>query len=117
MSSKPSFLERARKSQPNFDRINAALEQFGAGRPVTQRTVDTNEPIFVISDPARGGLFVRTAQRLLAHFKYSPDNPRLQHGTKRVSTFHDPETGETIVPRQPERRGSGKPPPDRDKDG
>ena len=109
--------DRIRERQPNFDRIYAALDEFGAGRPVTQRTVDTNEPIFVISDPARGGLFVRTAQRLLAHFKYSPDNPRLQHGTKRVSTFHDPQTGETIGPRQPEPRGLDKPATDRSSSG
>ena len=117
MTKDKGLFDRIREREPNFDGINAALEEFGAGAPVTQRTVDTNEPIFVISDPARGGLFVRTAQRLLAHFKYSPDNPRLRHGTKRVSTFHDPETGETIEPARPERRGSGKPPPDRDKDG
>ena len=108
MTKKP-FFELVREREPNFDRINAALDEFAAGRPVTQRTVDTNEPIFIIDNRLLGDTFVIAGNRLLAHFKFLPnyDVPREQ--VRRVSTFVDPETGETIAPGQSERRSSDKP--------
>ena len=109
--------DRIRERQPNFDRINAALDEFAAGQPVTQRTINTNEPIFVTDNMQLGVTYVTAGKRVLARFKFPPNYDLPREQARRVSTFHDPETGETTVPRQPERRGSGKPPPDRDKDG
>ena len=106
-----------REREPNFDRIYAALDEFEAGKPVTQRTVDTNEPIFITDNRQLGAMYVTAGKRLLAHFKFplNYDLPREQ--ARRVSTFHDPQTGETIEPRQPERQRSDNVPTDRDEDG
>ena len=117
MTKEKSTLDEVRERQPNFDRINAALDEFAAGKPVTQRTVDTNEPIFITDNRQLGVTYVNAGKRVLARIKYQPNYDLRQDEATRVSTFHDPETGETIGPRQPERRGSGKPPTDRDKDG
>ena len=114
---KKSFFELVRERQPNFDRMNAALDEFAAGKPVTQRTVDTHEPIFITDNRRIGDMFVVAGNRMLAHFKLLPNYELPREQARRVSTFHDPETGETIVPRQPEQRDSDKPPTDRDKDG
>ena len=102
-----------REREPNFDRIHAALREFAAGMLVTQRTVDTNEPIFITEGDFLGVTYVNAGKRVLARFKYQPNYDLRQDEATRVSTFHDPETGETIGPRQPERRDSGKPPTDR----
>jgi hypothetical protein len=64
-----SFLDRMRARNPNFDRINAALDEHAAGGPVTQRTVDTDEPIAVSGGAERGYLYVTAGRRVLAHFK------------------------------------------------
>jgi hypothetical protein len=65
-----SFLDRMRARSPNFDRINAALDEHAAGGPVTQRTVDTDEPITVSGGPERGYLYVTAGRRVLAHFRF-----------------------------------------------
>ena len=114
MTKEKSTLDEVRQRQPNFDRIHAALREFAAGTLVTQRTVDTNEPIFITEDDFLGVTYVNAGKRVLARFKYQPNYDLRQDEATRVSTFHDPQTGETIAPGQPERRGSGKPPTDRD---
>jgi hypothetical protein len=65
-----SFLDRARAREPNLDRINAALDEHAAGGPVTQRTVDTDEPIVVSGSPEKGYLYVTAGRRVLAHFRF-----------------------------------------------
>jgi hypothetical protein len=65
-----SLLNRMRTREPNFDRINAALDEHAAGRPATQRTVDTDEPIVVSGSPEMGCLYVTAARRVLAHFRF-----------------------------------------------
>ena len=117
MAEEKSLFDRIRERQPNFDRMNAALDEFAAGKPVTQRTVDTNEPIVITQDKFLGVTYVTAGNRVLARSKYKPNFDLDPKAATRVSTFHDPETGETIAPGQPERPGLEKPSPDRDKDG
>ena len=65
-----SFLDRMRACSPNFDRINAALDEHAAGDPVTQRTVDIDEPIVVSGSPEEGYLYVTAGRRVLARFRF-----------------------------------------------
>ena len=117
MAEEKSLFDRIRERQPNFERMNAALDEFAAGQPVTQRTVDTNEPIFITDNRQLGVTYVTAGKRVLARFKFPPNYDLPREQARRVSTFHDPQTGETIAPGQPERQGSDKLPTDRDKDG
>ena len=112
---KRSFFDLVRERQPNFDRIEAALDEFAAGKPVTQRTVDTNEPIFITDNRRLGDTFVVAGNRMLAHFKYQPNYDLPREQARRVSTFRDPQTGKTIAPGQPERQESDKVSTDRHK--
>ena len=117
MAEEKSLFDRIRERQPNFDRMNAALDEFAAGKPVTQCTVDTNEPIFIADNRQLGAMYVIAGKRVLARFKFPPNYDLPREEATRVSTFHDPETGETIGPGQPEQRDSDELPIDRDKDG
>ena len=108
--------DRIREREPNFDRIEAALDEFAAGKPVTQRTVDTNEPIFIADNRQLGAMYVIAGKRVLARFKFPPNYDLPREEARRVSTFRDPQTGETIAPGQSERRGADKLATDRDKD-
>ena len=65
--------DRIRERQPNFDRINAALDEFAAGQPVTQLTIDTNEPIVITQDKFLGVTYVTAGNRVLARSKYKPN--------------------------------------------
>ena len=112
---KRSFFELVRERQPNFDRIEAALDEFAAGKPVTQRTVDTNEPIFITDNRRLGDTFVVAGTRLLTRLKFPPNHDLRRDEATSVSTFVDPDTGETLTLGQPERQESDKVSTDRHK--
>ena len=116
MAKKP-FSELVRERAPNFYRVEAAFQEFEAGRPVTQRTVDTNEPIFITENRSLGITYVIAGRRVIGRIKYPPNHNLRRDEAKRVSTFVDPDTGETLTLGQSERRGSDKPSTDRGKDG
>ena len=117
MTKEKGLFDRIREREPNVDRIHAALRQFTAGEPVTQRTVDTNEPIVVMRDDFLGVIYVSAGKRVLTRLSYKPNFDLDPERATRVSTFHDPQTGETIGPRQPEPRGPDKVSTDRSSSG
>ena len=114
MAKKP-FSELVRERAPNFYRIEAAFHEFESGRPVTQRTVDTNEPIFITEDRFLGVTYVTAGTRLLTRLKFPPNHDLRRDEATSVSTFVDPDTGETLTLGQPERRESDKVSTDRHK--
>ena len=116
MAKKP-FSELVRERAPNFYRIEAAFQEFESGRPVTQRTIDTNEPIFITENRSLGVTYVIAGKRVIGRIKYPPNHNLRRGEAKRVSTFVDPDTGETLTLGQSERQESDKPSTDRDKDG
>lgn len=99
MSDHGDGLANLRKRVPNIDRIIKASEEFHAGRPVTQRTVDTNQPIFVVvNDRARVTYTYDASGRVLSRASikrrtvWEPGMPEERH-----SVFEDPETGERLT--------------------
>lgn len=94
-----------RERIPNFDCMEAAWDELMAGKPVTQRTVDTRQPIFIIIVPHFRAAYVRDAMgRVLSRTSLAPDSPvlKLRAGmtldaqTSYCSVFQDPETGERL---------------------
>ena len=72
-----------REQIPSFDRMEAAWDELMAGRPVTQRTVDTNEPIFIIIVPHFGAAYVRDVTgRVLSRTSLAPVSPVLKLRTR-----------------------------------
>ena len=115
MAKKP-FSELERERAPNFYRVEAAFQEFEARRPVTQRTVDTNEPIFITEDRSLGVTYVIAGRRVIGRIKYPPNHNLRRDEAKRVSTFVDPDTGETLALGQPERQEPDEASTDRDKE-
>lgn len=92
-------VDSLRERVPNFDRMFKAWEEFTAGKPVTQRTVDTNQPIFaVIYHRARATYTYDASGRVLDRASIrqgSPWKPGMPEVT--ASVFQDPETGERLT--------------------
>lgn len=70
---------------PNLDRACKAMDEDAAGLPVTQRTVDTDEPIVVTTNYALGQLWVTAGKRVLTRLSFTPDPTK----PRRMSTHAD----------------------------
>ena len=100
MNKNEEIMSGIRQRVPNIDRIMKASEEFHAGKPVTQRTVDTNQPIFIIVNDRFCFSYTRDATgRVLARASLRERNPPWQPGMpeERHSVFEDPETGERLT--------------------
>lgn len=86
--------------EPSLHRIQQALDEDAAGLPVTQRTVDTNQPIFIVVNERFRFSYTHDATgRVLGRASLQERNPPWQPGMpeERYSVFEDPETGERLT--------------------
>lgn len=72
MSNLESFRETMRRKDPHFDQVEAALEQFAAGKPVTERCSANGERIVVERSDRLGQLRVRAGDLLLRTLSFEP---------------------------------------------
>ena len=76
MSDLDGFRQRLREKDPDFDRVEAALDQFAGGEPVTERCAANGERIVVERSDRLGKIRVRAGDLLLRTmtFKARPDS-------------------------------------------
>ena len=67
-----SFREFLLRKNPSLPVIEAAIEAFKAGKPVTQRCVETGEPLVVEESEKLGFLQVRAGNRVLYRTRRKP---------------------------------------------
>ena len=61
------------RKEPDLAVIEKAIEQFKAGKPVTQRSVDSGEPLVVEESKQLGFLLVRAGGRVLYRAKLAKE--------------------------------------------
>jgi hypothetical protein len=77
MGNLESFREKMRQKDPHFDQVEAALDQFAAGGPVTERCAANGERIVVERSDRLGKIRVRAGDMLLRTLSFEP-NPDSQ---------------------------------------
>lgn len=72
MGNLENFREAMRRKDPHFDQVEAALDQFAAGKPVTERCSANGERIIVERSDRLGQIRVRAGGMLLRTLSFEP---------------------------------------------
>ncbi len=72
MGSLENFRDAMRRKDPHFDQVEAALDQFAAGKPVTERCSANGERIVVERSDRLGKIRVRAGDLLLRTLSFEP---------------------------------------------
>ncbi len=81
-----SFRAYLLRKEPNLPVIEKSIEEFKAGKPVTQRSVDTGEPLVVEESKRLGFLLVRAGQRVLYRAKLAKAKDAVSSLSERSET-------------------------------